>query len=113
MDYDVRYLAGVVLFNRGEYFLAHEVWEHEWQEGPADRRFVQSLIQAAVALYHAGNGNPVGAGKLLRSGRRYAEAFAPAHRGVRVIPFSAADDRPGSAPGRLADRPRDRSDVPR
>src|SRR5437879_287850 len=30
--YDPRYLAGIVLFNRGDFFEAHEVWEALWME---------------------------------------------------------------------------------
>jgi hypothetical protein len=62
MDYDVRYLGGVRFFNDGDFFEAHEVWEGLWLEtsGP-ERRFYQGLIQAAVALYHFGNGNLRGA----------------------------------------------------
>ena len=61
-EYDPRYLLGIVHFNRGDYFEAHEVWEDLWHDtaGP-DRRFYQGLIQAAVAVYHAGNGNARGA----------------------------------------------------
>jgi hypothetical protein len=86
--YDARYLAGVVLFNRGEYFDAHEVWEDLWQDCPAaERRFYQSLIQAAVALYHWGNGNRAGAARLFHSGRRYMEPYRPAHQGLDVDQF--------------------------
>ena len=36
---DPRYLRGVELFNRGDYFDAHEVWEELWLDSPsADRR---------------------------------------------------------------------------
>jgi len=46
----------------------HEVWEELWLDCPAaDRRFYQSLIQAAVALYHWGNGNLAGATRLFPS----------------------------------------------
>lgn len=86
--YDPRYLAGAVLFNRGEYFDAHEVWEDLWHDCPAaDRRFYQSLIQAAVALYHWGNRNRTGAARLFDSGRRYMAPYAPAHRGLGVDDF--------------------------
>ena len=45
---DPRYLAGIDLFNRGEFFDAHDAWEELWTDCPsADRRFYQSLIQAA------------------------------------------------------------------
>src|SRR3989442_38030 len=58
-DYDPRYLAGVLLFNRHEFFEAHEVWEALWLSADVgtDRRFVQGLIQAAVGLYHFGTNN--------------------------------------------------------
>jgi predicted metal-dependent hydrolase len=86
--HDPRYLAGVALFNRGEYFDAHDVWEELWQDCPsADRRFYQSLIQAAVALYHWGNGNRTGAVRLFHSGRRYMDPYRPAHRGLDVDRF--------------------------
>src|SRR5262249_60283391 len=76
-DYDDRYLAGVRLFNAGEYFDAHEVWEDLWRDCPsADRRFYQSFIQAAGAPYHLGRGNPP--------------------RAVRAVP----PPRPGIAPYR-------------
>lgn len=87
-DYDERYLAGVVLFNRGDYFDAHEVWENLWMDCPAaERRFYQALIQAAVALYHWGNGNRAGATRLFHSGRRYMEPFRPTYRGLDVDGF--------------------------
>lgn len=85
---DARYLTGVERFNRGEYFDAHEAWEELWMDCPsADRRFYQSLIQAAVALYHWGNGNRAGAARLFHSGRRYMEPYRPTYRGLDVDRF--------------------------
>jgi len=87
-DYDPRYLAGVALFNRGEFFDAHDEWESLWTDCPAaDRRFYQSLIQAAVALYHWGNGNRAGATRLFHSGRRYMAPYRPTYRGLDVDRF--------------------------
>jgi predicted metal-dependent hydrolase len=87
-DYDLRYLAGIVLYNREDYFAAHEVWEALWRDCPAgDRRFYQSLIQAAVALYHWGRGNAAGARRLFNSGRGYMEAYRPWHLGLDVTAF--------------------------
>jgi uncharacterized protein len=90
-EYDPRYLAGADLFNRGDYFDAHEVWEGLWHDtaGP-DRRFYQGLIQAAVAVYHAGNGNAPGARRLFHSGRRYMSAFPDHYLGLDVPAFWAA-----------------------
>jgi hypothetical protein len=78
-DYDPRYLAGILFFNRGDFFEAHEAWEDLWMNltGP-ERSFVQGLIQAAVALYHFGNGNVRGASKLYHTSKKYmASAGSP------------------------------------
>jgi len=87
-DYDPRYLAGILLFNQQDYFEAHEVWEDLWTEqtGP-ERRFVQGLIQAAVALVHFGNGNLRGAVKLYHSARGYMEGLATPFLGLDVAAF--------------------------
>jgi uncharacterized protein len=93
-EYDPRYLAGIEHFNRGEYFEAHEVWEDLWHDSPGgDRRFYQGLIQAAVAVYHAGNGNARGARRLFQSGRRYMSAYDTPHLGLDVVAFWAALER--------------------
>jgi predicted metal-dependent hydrolase len=82
-DYDPRYLAGIVLFNRGDYFEAHEVWEELWMEsaGP-EKRFYQGLIQAAVGLCHFCNGNVRGAVKLYHSSRDYMSRCGPSYLGL-------------------------------
>jgi predicted metal-dependent hydrolase len=87
-SYDPRYLAGIVLFNRGDYFEAHEVWEQLWMDtaGP-DKRFYQGLIQAAVGLCHFCNGNVRGAVKLYRSGRDYMMRYPSPHLGLDVNGF--------------------------
>jgi predicted metal-dependent hydrolase len=74
-QYDPRYLAGVVLFNRGDFFEAHEVWESIWMEAGPDKKFYQGLIQAAVALCHFCNGNGRGAVKLFKSSRDYMSRY--------------------------------------
>ena len=79
---------GVALFNAGEFFDAHEVWEDLWREcASAERRFFQALIQAAVSAYHKARGNMTGATRLLNSGRKYMEPFRPAHRGLVIDAF--------------------------
>ncbi len=85
---DPRFLAGVALFNRHEFFDAHEVWEDLWNDCAAtDRRFYQALIQAAVAAYHWERGNATGAARLYHSGRRYMESFRPVYLGLAVDAF--------------------------
>ena len=87
-DYEPRYLAGILCFNERDFFEAHEVWESLWMElaGP-ERRFVQALIQAAVALYHFNNGNLRGAVKLFQSSRDYMNKFAPIYWGLDIAGF--------------------------
>jgi predicted metal-dependent hydrolase len=107
---DTRFFDGVERFNRGEYFDAHEVWEELWMDCPsAERRFVQALIQAAVALHHFERDNLTGAARLFRSGRTYMEPFRPVHRGLDVGAFwRQMEERlaPALAGGAPGPRPR-------
>lgn len=78
------YLKGIELFNRAAFFDAHEALEDVWRAAPlAEKKFLQGLIQVAVALYHHGNGNSVGARSVLRRGfrnlSRYPEGFGGIH----------------------------------
>jgi hypothetical protein len=87
-DYDPRYLAGVVLFNQGDFFEAHEVWEDLWSEAAGDaRKFYQGLIQAAVGLCHYCNGNLRGAAKLYRTSRAYMEPCGDHFLGLDLRKF--------------------------
>ena len=86
--YEPRYLAGIVLFNRGDFFEAHEAWESLWMETyDTDRPFYQGLIQAAVGLCHFCNGNVRGAVKLYHSSRGYLQRFGTQHLGMNLDDF--------------------------
>jgi len=87
-DYDPRYLAGVLLFNRQDYFEAHEAWEDLWSEAHGnERRFYQGLIQAAVGLCHFCNGNLGGAVKLYHSSLGYLEPCGDRFLGLDLSAF--------------------------
>jgi len=91
--YPLLYLEGIRLFNECEFFEAHDVWEELWSDHRGDsRKFFQGLIQAAVALYHFGNGNVRGARKLYHSSRAYLQPYSPRHRGLDVQKFTADMD---------------------
>src|SRR5438034_3410903 len=92
--YDPLYLKGIEHFNVCDFFESHEVWEELWTEyrGPS-RKFFQGLIQAAVALYHFGNGNIRGAKKLYFSTRAYLEPYAPLHMGLNLEAFLSQFER--------------------
>lgn len=88
INYDARYLAGIVLFNRGDYFEAHEVWEALWMDTAApEKKFYQGLIQAAVGLCHFANGNLRGAVKLYHSSRTYMQSFGSPYLGMDTALF--------------------------
>src|SRR5437867_13304180 len=54
-------VEGIIFFNNGRYFEAHERWQDLWRRtrGPS-KLFYQGLVQAAVGLYHFARGNPNG-----------------------------------------------------
>jgi len=85
---------GVSLFNRADFFDAHEVLEDIWRAAPGpEKKFLQGLIQVAVALYHHGNGNVIGARSVLRRGyrnlSRYPEGFGGIHLAGLLSSISA------------------------
>jgi predicted metal-dependent hydrolase len=78
------YREGIELFNRADFFDAHEVLEDVWRTAPVgEKKFLQGIIQVAVALYHYGNGNSIGARSVLRRAfrnlSRYPEGFGGIH----------------------------------
>ena len=52
--YPVEYLAGIDLYNSGEFHAAHDAWEERWvdEAGPREKLFLQALIQSAVVFHH-------------------------------------------------------------
>jgi uncharacterized protein len=76
--------AGIAMFNKGAFFEAHEALEDVWRGAPQpEKKFLQGLIQVAVALHHHGNGNLAGARSVLRRAFRnislYPEGFGGIH----------------------------------
>jgi DUF309 family protein family protein len=58
--YPIEYIAGIDLYNAGEYHAAHDAWEERWM-GPVDpdeKLFLQAMIQSAVAFHHLQIGRP-------------------------------------------------------
>jgi predicted metal-dependent hydrolase len=56
------FLDGLILFNQGRFFAAHEAWEIAWRQARGTKRILtQGLIQAAAALLHFERGNRRGA----------------------------------------------------
>jgi predicted metal-dependent hydrolase len=82
---------GIALFNRGEFYEAHEVLEDVWRAAPApEKLFLQGIIQIAVALYHYSQGNQAGAKSLLTRGERNLASYPEVYAGVRLKPLRLA-----------------------
>jgi hypothetical protein len=57
---------GIVLFNRGQFFEAHEVWEEAWRGARGDDElFLHGLIQVAAGFHKLQCGQPSGTASLL------------------------------------------------
>jgi len=80
-----RYQLGIRHFNAREFYDAHEIWEDVWRESHGvEKRFLQGLIQAAVALHHHSTGNVVGACSLMERARRNLAGCPAEFAGIRV-----------------------------
>jgi len=83
---------GAELFNQGQYYEAHEVWEELWltlEDEP--RLFVQGLIQVAAAGHKAfAQNQPGGCVKLLTTALEKLEPAPPDFLGVETGRFIPA-----------------------
>jgi predicted metal-dependent hydrolase len=81
---------GIELFNRQEFYEAHEAWEAGWiDEIAEERRLLQGLIQIAAGFYKLQVGSPQGTVKLLEQGLNKLRDFIGRSLGVdlsRLIP---------------------------
>ena len=59
---DPRFQQGLELFNAGEWYAAHDLFEELWHEtADPERRSLQGILQVAVAQLHLQRGNRRGA----------------------------------------------------
>lgn len=62
---------GIDLFNRGEFFEAHEVLEDVWRVAPHEyKKFLQGIVQLAVAFHHRSTGNFRGMRSVMERGMK-------------------------------------------
>ena len=80
---DPRYEIGIKLFNREDFFEAHEVWEELWHDTYGiNRNFFQGLIQVTSAMHHLQIGNMRGARILYGSGMDLLAPYGSRHLGL-------------------------------
>lgn len=78
-----RFDRALALFEAGAWFTCHEVLEHLWlDETRPERDVYKGILQIAVGLLHAENGNHAGALRLLERGTGHLVPFLPAWFGV-------------------------------
>jgi len=60
LAYPTEYIAGIDLYNAGEFHAAHDAWEERWmgEVGRDEKLFLQAMIQSAVAFHHLQIGRP-------------------------------------------------------
>jgi hypothetical protein len=90
------FLAGVAAYERGDFFLAHELLEPAWMgtDDPVERDLHQGLIKLAAGYVHAVRGNPEGMLKNLRGARERlgAVSAAAAPPAIASLPGGGALD---------------------
>ena len=66
---------GAALYDAGDYWEAHEIWEDRWRVAAgAERHLLQGLIQAAAAALQARAGKWAGAGRLVERAEGHLRA---------------------------------------
>jgi predicted metal-dependent hydrolase len=84
--------AGLAAYERGDFFLAHELLEPAWM-GTADlaeRDLYQGLIKLAAGFVHAARGNPTGVATNIRGARERLARVPPAEaerQGIALGPL--------------------------
>ena len=80
-----RALQGILLFNKGRYFEAHEELEAAWKEEKGEiRRLYQGILEAVVTYLHITRGNYAGAIKVYGRSMKWLKGWPESCRGVNV-----------------------------
>jgi len=80
---------GLAAYERGDFFLAHEILEPAWMgtADPGERDLLQGLIKLSAAFVHSARSNPIGIAKNLRGARdRFAGAITAGRRAGIDVP---------------------------
>jgi hypothetical protein len=84
-DFDTLLDRGIELFNRQQFFEAHDVWEDAWRVSSGDRAiFLQGLIQIAAGYVKWQRGQPRGMAALLEKGAEKLVPLQPRFEGVEL-----------------------------
>ena len=96
ISYPVEYLAGIDLYNAGEFHAAHDAWEERWM-GPVDpqeKLFLQAMIQSAVAFHHLQIGRPGAARQMYLAAKdKFAKLGVEVFMSLDLIDYQRQLDR--------------------
>ena len=82
------FARGISLFNHGHFFEAHEVLEDVWRAAPVEqKKFLQGLVQLAVAFHHHSTGNHVGMRSVMERGIRNLGGQPDGFCGIKLAPL--------------------------
>jgi hypothetical protein len=98
-SYPSEYLAGIELYNEGEFHAAHDAWEERWRDdaGPSEKLFLQALIQSAVVFHHLEIGRRGAARRMyLMAKEKFARLGAERFMSLDVADYLAQLDRAAS-----------------
>ena len=90
------YLAGIDLYNAGEFHAAHDAWEARWvdEAGPREKLFLQAMIQSAVAFHHLEIGRRGAARQMyLMAKEKFARLQTPRFMSLDLVDYQAQLDR--------------------
>lgn len=94
-----KFQNGVILFNSGEFFKAHEIWEEIWLTAPPDEKlFLQGLIQMAAAFHHYSRGNRAGMQSLVAAALEKLDKFPDVFSGLNLAALRLASREWAAAP---------------
>ena len=93
--YPIEYIAGIDLYNAGEFHAAHDAWEERWmgEVGPQEKLFLQAMIQSAVAFHHLEIGRPGAARQMYtRAKEKFALLGAAVFMSLDLVDYQAQLD---------------------
>ena len=76
---------GVLLFNNGQFFEAHDYFEAIWIDNSGEERlFLQGIIQTAVGCFHLVSGNYKGSISQFKKANAKLEKYPSVYMGVNL-----------------------------
>ena len=94
--YPIEYIAGIDLYNAGEFHAAHDAWEERWmgEVGPKEKLFLQAMIQSAVAFHHLQIGRPGAARQMYLAAKdKFAKLGVEVFMSLDLIDYQDQLDR--------------------